>query len=119
MNKNRNLAVVKHALMDSLAKEPLSEEMTIELGNPKREIKGLYFDGIRPYKIQEKYGDDVKALLNMYQCRASDEDPMGAPVSIASKDKQIVVNFAGTFLTIVPIQKLENDEVEIVDYSYE
>ena len=47
MDKNRNLAVLKHSLMEALVKDNMSEEMTITLDNPKREIKGLYFDGER------------------------------------------------------------------------
>ena len=119
MDKNRNLAVLKHSLMEALVKDNMSEEMTITLDNPKREIKGLYFDGERPSTITDRHGNDAKMLVNMYECRASDDDPMGAPVTIAPKDKHIVVNFAGTFVTVTPIQNMKDDEKEIVDYSYE
>lgn len=113
-----NSSIIASRIMSKLSDDNMAEPLVISLKDGNVEYHGIYFDGYRPQKVFEEYGEDIKNVLHVYKCRASDEDPMGVPVSIAPLENSIVVNFAGTFLCENEIP-LNGKETEIWDLNYD
>lgn len=105
-------------IMGELSEDDMAQQMTLQLEEDGKEYTGIYFDGYRPQRLFAKYGEDIKNVLHVYKCRASDDDPMGPPATIAPHDKSIVVNFAGTFLCEEEIPCGEG-EMKLFDYNYD
>ena len=113
-NENRELLL-------KLKKEFYGDEMEIQLSEHGEFTQGVYFDGTRPYRMINRFGAGIVSCLNIYTCRASDDDPLGDPVTIAPLEVPIIVNFAGTFISEkpLPLGTEDHHEKEIYDYSYE
>lgn len=112
------IATKHYSTLNDIKEDFGGEDMTIQLTNSEEELEGVYFDGDRLEEMKKYCKEDIaKGKLYVYQCRASDYDPMGAPVTVAPLGKPIIVNFAGSFVTDKKIAELD-DETDIEDYSY-
>lgn len=103
-------------LYTELAQKYGAETLEVRMPYQKKFIRGVYFDGVRPFKIKSNM--DIPCTLNLYECRAADDDPCGPPVSIAPLNQSVMVNFAGTFVTAELIPKLIKER-GIVEFSYD
>lgn len=102
-------------LYEKIAEQNCADTMAIRVVYQKTFIKGVYFDGVRPDKIKQI--KEIADNMYCYECRASDNDPNGVPVTILPLQKIVLVNFAGTFVTDDLIPKLDKEK-KIADYTY-
>lgn len=103
-------------LYAELARKHGAETLEIRIAYQKEYIRGAYFDGLGVGEVRRN--KSVSDSMYCYECRASDSDPCGPPASIVPIDQDVVVNFAGTFVTADLIPKLDKEK-SIVEYSYD